>query len=75
MVSVVLLEFGQTHEELVPPHSSGCQMLLVAGDQFAHLLHGGGKTREAVNAKVLVRLLGAINVDQFKKMYKNVMNF
>ncbi|TNN60907.1 hypothetical protein EYF80_028902 [Liparis tanakae] len=29
---------GQTHEELVPPLGPGRQVLLVAGDQLAHLL-------------------------------------
>lgn len=45
-MSLVLFEFGQTHEELVSPHSSGCKMLLVAGDQLAHLLQGGEDDRE-----------------------------
>lgn len=38
VISVLLLEFGQTHEELVPPLHPGWEMLLVVWNQLAHLL-------------------------------------
>ena len=38
MNSVVLLELGQTHEELVPSLLPGRQVLLVTGNQLTHLL-------------------------------------
>lgn len=36
--SVLLLQLGQSHEELVPPLDPGWQMLPVTGNQLAHLL-------------------------------------
>lgn len=38
MSLLVLLQLGQTHEELVPPLLPGCQMLLVTGNELVHLL-------------------------------------
>lgn len=52
-ISVLLLQLGQSHEELVPPLDPGWQMLLVTGNQLAHLLWTSQREMLGINNRSL----------------------
>ena len=64
-ISVVLLQFGQSHEQLVPPLHPGRQMLRVFGNQLTHLLWT--ERRETCEKKIIVEHF-KVGLQQKKKV-------